>query len=115
MYVLLITIIFLVSPIFATEISEQIVIDQFGWRTNAKRKTVIFSNPVRGQNASCNYIPGEEFEIKSVIDNLTVYKSIIRIWNNGQIDSVSGDQVWWGDFSNLYIQGEYYIYDPRIQ
>ena len=102
----------LVNPLLAGEISEQIIIDQFGWRSNAIKKVAIFSNPIHGQNARSTYIPGEEFEIRRVVDDVIVFKNKTTIWNNGETDSVSGDQVWWGDFSDLTIPGEYYIYDP---
>jgi endoglucanase len=111
-YILLIIALCLVNTLLASEISEQIIIDQFGWRSNATKKVAIFSNPVHGQNARSTYIPGEEFEIRRVIDDVTVYKNKTMIWNNGETDSFSGDQVWWGDFSDFTVPGEYYIYDP---
>jgi hypothetical protein len=34
-------------------------------------------------------------------------------WNNGAIDPMSGDQVWYVDFSDITTEGVYYLYDSE--
>jgi endoglucanase len=96
----------------AAGVSEQIIVDQFGWRAEAPRKVVIFANPVQGQNAGRPYTPGGTFEVRRVSDDEAVYSGQVVSWKNGVTDSYSGDQVWWGDFSDFNAPGEYVVYDP---
>lgn len=97
---------------FAAAISEQIIVDQFGWRAGAPRKVVIFANPQRGQNAGKAYLPGNTFQLRHASDNALAFTGQVTAWKNGSTDSYSGDQVWWGDFSSFTTPGEYVIYDP---
>ncbi len=97
--------------IFAQTTSEQIIIDQFGFRTDAE-KFVIFANPVDGQNKAVNYTPGSIFYVRRASDNAIVYSNNVVIWNSGNTHAQSGDKVWWGDFSAVTTAGEYYIHDP---
>ncbi|MDJ0795353.1 MAG: glycoside hydrolase family 9 protein [Calothrix sp. MO_167.B12] len=92
-------------------LSQQIIIDQFGWRSQAV-KVAIFANPVKGQNSQVSYLPGGKFEIRREDNDATVYTGSVVPWKNEKIDTSSGDQIWWGDFSNFKTQGAYYIYDP---
>ena len=91
--------------------TEQIIIDQFGWRSQSE-KVAIFANPVKGQNSQVSYLPGGKFEIRREDNHKTVYNSLITSWKNEKIDSSSGDQIWWGNFSDFKTPGTYYIYDP---
>ena len=101
----------LLPNVFAQTLSEQIIIDQFGWY-NDSRKIVIFADPIDGQNSSAGpYTPGSMFRVRRASDNATVYSNTITVWNSGNKDLQSGDIVWWGDFSALTTPGEYYIYD----
>lgn len=98
-------------PTEAQTISKQISIDQFGWRTNAK-KTVIFSDPINGQNGSISYTPGAQFQVRRKSDNGVVFTGNVTVWNGGSTHGDSGDKVWHGDFSSLTTPGVYYIVDP---
>ncbi|MDJ0734028.1 MAG: glycoside hydrolase family 9 protein [Nostocaceae cyanobacterium] len=91
-------------------LTEQIIIDQFGWRPQAV-KVAIFANPIKGQNSQIKYQPGSQFEVRRQDNNQTVYTGAIKAWKNGVMDESSGDKVWWGDFTGLKTEGSYYIYD----
>jgi endoglucanase len=96
----------------AATLSEQIIVDQFGWRADAPRKVVLFANPQRGQNAGKSYLPGSSFQLRRTSDNALVFTGPVTPWKGGAIDNYSGDQVWWGDFSSFLTPGEYVAYDP---
>jgi len=96
----------------AGTISEQIIVDQFGWRADAPRKVVIFADPINGQNSAVSYTPGASFQLRRVSDEAIIFTGSPVSWNSGATDSLSGDRVWYGDFSSVTAPGEYYIYDP---
>lgn len=98
--------------LLAGTISEQIIVDQFGWRADAPRKVAIFADPVNGQNSAIAYTPGATFQVRRVSDDAVVFSGSTVSWKSGATDSVSGDKVWYGDFTSLTTPGEYYIYDP---
>src|SRR5450432_3655392 len=95
----------------AGTISQQIIVDQFGWRTTDK-KVVLFADPITGQNSANTYIPGATFQVRRSSDDGVVFTGSTVAWNGGATDSVSGDKVWSGDFSTLVTAGDYYVYDP---
>lgn len=92
-------------------ISEQIIVDQIGWR-GSDTKIVVFADPQAGQNAAIAYTPGNSFEVRRVSDDGIVFTGTPTIWNGGATDPVSGDKAWHGDFSSVTTPGEYYVYDP---
>lgn len=94
------------------KLTEQIVVDQFGWRPKAV-KVAIFADPIKGQNSHISYQPGSMFEIRRQGTDQTVYTGEIITWNQGKADESSGDRVWWGDFTEFETEGTYYIYDPK--
>ena len=96
----------------AAPISEQIIVDQFGWRANAPRKVAIFADPITGQNSAIAYTPGATFEIRRASDNATVFTGSVTSWKAGTTQTQSGDKVWYGDFSSLTTPGTYYVFDP---
>src|SRR5262249_24399215 len=95
----------------AGTISEQIIVDQIGWRTDAS-KTVVFADPVVGQNSAISYAPGSTFQVRRVSDDGVAFTGSVMLWNGGAVDDQSGDRAWHGDFSALTTAGSYYIYDP---
>jgi len=101
-------------PSSSTALNEQILVDQFGWRTQA-RKVALFANPKAGQNKAERYAPGKVFELRRADTNATVYRGELTAWQGGQTDTSSGDQVWSADFSSVNKPGEYYLYDPKNQ
>jgi hypothetical protein len=102
-----------VPPTTRSPVSEQIIVDQFGWRADAPRKVAIMADPVQGQNAANHYIPGDTFEIRRADDGNTVYTGKIISWHNGEVQKTSGDKVWWCDFSDFSTPGRYVLYDPK--
>jgi hypothetical protein len=93
-------------------VSEQIIVDQFGWRATASNKVAIFAHPITGQNSGVHYIPGSTFQVRRTSDGVAVFTGSVVPWNGGATNAQSGDQVWWGDFSPFKTPGEYHIYDP---
>src|SRR5688572_15975821 len=93
-------------------VSEQIIVDQFGWRADAPKKVVLFSDPIDGQNSAVTYTPGAQFQVRRLSDDGIALTGSTASWKAGQLDTVSGDKVWTGDFSALTTPGEYYVYDP---
>lgn len=110
----------LVGLASAFTVQPQITIDQFGFRPDAI-KVAVLASPVSGQDASGNnpglaYAPGASFKICAVSDVTCaspVFTGTAASWNSGAADTdISGDKVWWADFSTLQTAGEYYLYDP---
>jgi len=96
----------------AGTVSEQIIVDQFGWRSDAPRKVALFADPISGQNSAVAYTPGGSFQVRRVSDDGVAFTGSVVAWNGGATDAVSGDKVWSGDFSALAAPGDYYVYDP---
>jgi hypothetical protein len=96
----------------ASNISEQIIVNQIGYRATGGRKVVVFANPVVGYNSANAYIPGATFQVRRSSDNVPVFNGNVVSWKNGLTDPESGDQAWHGDFTSLTTPGEYYVYDP---
>ncbi|MBN2008249.1 glycoside hydrolase family 9 protein [candidate division KSB1 bacterium] len=98
--------------LYSQPVTERIIIDQFGYRPDA-RKIAVISNPKIGFNSYYSFDPGDEYQIVNSADNTVVFIGESVPWNNGQLHDQSGDLVWWFDFSELKDEGEYYIYDPE--
>ena len=90
--------------------SPYIMVDQFGYRPQDKKVAVIV-DPQQGYNAADFYIPGEVIEVRKWSDSTTVYAGTPQNWNNGAIQTSSGDRGWWFDFSTVDEPGHYYLYD----
>ena len=87
-----------------------IVIDQFGYPTKASKIAVI-RDPKVGYDAAAHFTPGAVY---AVVDQSTgkIAKQGPPIrWNGGATDSVSGDKVWWFDFSDVTTPGTYAVVD----
>lgn len=98
--------------LFVGTVSEQIIVDQFGWRADAPKKVAIFADPINGQNSAVSYTPGANFQLRRVSDAAMMFTGPTVSWKSGTTDTISGDKVWYGDFSSVTTPGEYYIYDP---
>ena len=90
--------------------SQFIKIDQFGYRPTDEKVAVI-SNPVSGYNDTLAYTPGTVYQLREWISDAIVYSGNSIAWNSGTIQSQSGDQIWWFDFSSYTTPGSYYVYD----
>ena len=95
----------------AQTLSQQIIVDQFGFRPN-DLKVAIIANPIQGQNSGTSYVPGTSFELHKTSDNTSVFTGSLQVYNSGTMDANSGDEVWWADFSSYTTPGKYYVYDP---
>jgi hypothetical protein len=92
-------------------VSENIHIDQFGYRPSGQ-KIAILSNPQVGYNSSESYTPGGSMQIVNNLTFSVVYSAAPSQWNNGNTHAQSGDKVWWFDFTSVTTPGEYYVFDP---
>lgn len=91
--------------------SPQIMVDQFGFLPEG-HKVAIFADPVEGFNNSYRIEPGDLFEIRTAVGNDVVLSGKWRPFRDATVDPVSGDRVWWADFSSLRVPGTYVIVDP---
>jgi len=91
--------------------TNNIIVDQFGWRANAT-KVLVVANPQSGQNAPNVITPGSTIEIRRSSDNVAVITVALTIWNAGATHADSGDKAWQADFSALTTVGSYYAYEP---
>src|SRR5262245_17749653 len=91
--------------LLAGTLSDQIIVDQFGWRSDAPRKVALFADPINGQNSAVSYTPGASFQIRRVSDDGIVFTGATAAWKAGATDTVSGDKVWTGDFSSFSTSG----------
>ncbi len=95
----------------AQNITNKIVIDQFGYRPSAK-KTAVIRNPQTGFDSNESFSPGSTYEVINAENKEVIYSGSITAWNSGAENTSSGDKAWWFDFSSLSTPGAYYIYDP---
>lgn len=106
---------FLLLPLLATlcfsqNLSDSIVIDQFGYREQAK-KTAVIRAPQLGHDAPSSYAPGTEFQIINETSGTAVFDGAPVAFNSGQTDAASGDRIWYFDFSSVTQPGRYYVLD----
>ena len=95
---------------FTQTITQYICIDQFGYRPSAV-KIAVLRNPEIGFDANDSYSPGNSFAVVNAHNSQQVYTAAPVQWNNGTIDTSSGDIAWNFDFSNVTANGTYYILD----
>lgn len=92
------------------ELSDFIVIDQFGYRPGAE-KTAVIRNPITGLDADQSFNPGSVYHIVSEADGESVYADApVHTFDE---DPHSGDEIWWFDFSSVNTPGTYYVFDPE--
>jgi len=101
-----------VSNLFGQTVSKYIVVDQFGYRPNAK-KIAVLRDPVLGNDASESFTPSTTYALVNSNTNVKVYNGTPIIWQNGKIDSTAGDKAWWFDFSEYTTPGSYYVLDVQ--
>ncbi len=97
------------SPIVLT---LNIKTDQFGYRPS-DTKVAVIGQPKVGFNAPSSYTPGTTFKVRRWDNDAEVFSGTISSWKNGITHTQSGDKVWWFDFSNVTIVGEYYVEDVQ--
>lgn len=87
-----------------------IVVDQFGYRPGDP-KFAILRNPQTGYDSAVEYTPGVNLMVVDVASNLAVKSGPATPWNNGTVESRSGDLIWTFDFSDVASPGTYFIWD----
>ena len=87
-----------------------ITVDQFGYRPSAK-KIAVLRSPERGYDASLSYTPGTTMEVVDSATLEVVFSGTPVAFQEGAIDTASGDKIWWFDFSTVTTPGTYYVRD----
>ena len=100
-----------VAGLLAQAPSTYIQVDQFGYLPEAA-KVAVLHDPVEGFNASDEYTPGSQLELRNAASGSVVFSAAPTPWNSGGVHSQSGDRGWWFDFSSFQTSGTYYVYDP---
>ena len=92
-------------------VSPYILVDQFGYRPQ-DNKVAVIADPQVGRNANNSYVPGDVIEVRRWQDSSVAGSFKPQLWNQGKVQSSSGDRGWWLDFSSIRESGHYYLYDP---
>jgi Cellulase N-terminal ig-like domain len=87
-----------------------IVIDQFGYPVRASKIAVIRDTQLGYDNAA-HFTPGDTYAVVDQYTGKIIKRGPPTAWNGGATDDVSGDKVWWFDFSDVTIPGTYTIVD----
>ena len=87
-----------------------IVVDQFGYPANASKIAVI-RGPKVGYDNTAHFTPGVTYALVNQSTGKIAKQGPPTPWNGGATDSVSGDKVWWFDFSDVTTPGTYAVVD----
>jgi hypothetical protein len=87
-----------------------IVVDQFGYPTQAFKIAVI-RDPQLGYDNTARFTPGTTYAVVDQSTGKITKQGPPTPWNGGTTDDVSGDRVWWFDFSDVTSPGAYTIVD----
>ncbi|HDT15220.1 MAG TPA: hypothetical protein ENN55_03330, partial [Firmicutes bacterium] len=111
-FIFLLMFVFLSAAVsFSAPVTDMILVDQLGYRTNSD-KWVMVKDPRTGFDAALSYTPGASLELRSTSDDSLVMTIPLTSWNSGAEHADSGDVVWQGEFSSITAPGTYYIADP---
>jgi len=86
------------ASVAQTQTAPKIVVDQFGYLPELEKRAVI-RDPKQGYDAHESFQPGARYGVIDTRTGKTVFEGRPEQWKRGQVDSVSGDRVWWFDFS----------------
>jgi hypothetical protein len=87
-----------------------IVVDQFGYPTKASKIAVI-RDPKVGYDNAAHFTPGAIYAVFDQSTGTIAKQGPPTPWNGGATDSVSGNKVWWFDFSDVTTPGTYSVVD----
>jgi endoglucanase len=87
-----------------------IVVDQFGYPTKASKIAVI-RDPKLGYDNAAHFTPGATYALVDQSTGKIAKQGPPTPWNGGPTDSMSGDKVWWFDFSDVTAPGTYAVVD----
>ena len=90
--------------------APKIVVDQFGYLPELEKRAVI-RDPEQGYDSHEHFQPGSQYAVIDTRSDQTVYQGQPQQWNSGQVDTISGDRVWWFDFSSVTKPGRYIVRD----
>lgn len=100
-----------VFPFMASaQSSTPILVDQFGYLPELQKRAVI-KNPKKGYDSEKSFRPSKRYSVIDRRSGRVVYEGRPVAWKSGQTDSVSGDQIWWFDFSSVTKPGSYIVRD----
>lgn len=95
-------------------VSPYIVVDQFGYLTDAE-KLAVLRDPEVGLDAAESFTPGSAYALVNVATSEQTALDAPRAWNGGATDPSSGDRTWRVEFSSVVESGEYYLLDVDNQ
>ncbi len=99
------------GPIVAPEpISEDIVVDQFGYRP-ATEKIAVLRSPQTGFDKNKPYVIAAKYALVDAHSQKRVLEAAPTPWNGGATDPSSGDKASWFDFSSVTTPGDFYVLD----
>jgi hypothetical protein len=87
-----------------------IVVDQFGYLTRATKIAVI-RDPQVGYDSAAHFTPGPTYAVVAQSTGKIMKRGPPTACSGGATDDVSGDKVWWFDFSDVTIHGTHVIVD----
>lgn len=87
-----------------------IVVDQFGYPTKASKIAVI-RDPQAGYDSGAHFTPGSKYSVVDQSSGNIIKNGQPIAWRRGATDDISGDKVWWFDFSDVIIPGTYTVED----
>ncbi|MCU6499242.1 glycoside hydrolase family 9 protein [Rugamonas sp. A1-17] len=105
---------FTVWPAMGANAGKFIMVDQFGYLTNA-RKVAVLRTPKAGYDASGPSFWPQQLSVVNSATGATVYSAWPTEWKNRATDPSSGDQVWYFDFSSVTAPGTYEVVDSGGQ
>lgn len=100
------------SDAISAAMSAHIVVDQFGYLPEVKKVAVI-RDPQTGFDAAQDFTPGETYNLVDADTGAVVHTGTASPWNAGATHDVSGDKVWWFDFSSVTAPGNYAVVDMQ--
>ncbi|MCR5377597.1 MAG: glycoside hydrolase family 9 protein, partial [Fibrobacter sp.] len=87
-----------------------ITVDQFGYRPS-DQKVAVLRSPETGYDAALSYTPGTLMEVVDSATAEVVFSGAPVAFQEGAVDTASGDKIWWFDFSSFSTPGTYFIRD----
>ena len=87
-----------------------ITVDQFGYRPSSP-KIAVLRSPEKGYDSTLSYTPGTTMEVVDSATSKVVFSGSPIPFQEGAVDTASGDKIWWFDFSSVTTPGTYYVRD----
>lgn len=94
----------------AQELTNHIVIDQFGYLPDS-RKIAVIRDPQVGFDEAASFSPGATYALINSSTGEAVFSGAPESWKAGATDASSGDKAWWFDFSAVAAVGTYHVLD----